>query len=87
MALESIDLMQHSPLEIASKQAANSLQGLEGAVQVLLSNSQETVRFAVGQTLSSQSVLADRVHIILEGQARLVGEREGTPFTIERLGP
>jgi len=44
-------------------------------------------RFAEGQTLSSAEVIGDRVLLLLEGEARLLGERDGRPFTLERLGP
>ncbi|MEB3168350.1 MAG: cyclic nucleotide-binding domain-containing protein, partial [Synechococcaceae cyanobacterium] len=44
-------------------------------------------RFAEGQALSSADVIGDRVLLLLEGEARLLGERDGRPFTLERLGP
>lgn len=44
-------------------------------------------RFRVGEDLSSAGSIADRVLVLLEGDARLLAERDGRPFTIERLGP
>ncbi len=44
-------------------------------------------RFRVGEDLSSAGSIGDRVLVLLEGDARLLAERDGQPFTIERLGP
>ncbi len=46
----------------------------------------ELCRFDVGQVLSSAAAIGDRILVILEGEARLLAEREGIPFTLERLG-
>ena len=43
--------------------------------------------FAEGQRLSSADAIGDRVLLLVEGEARLLGERDGRPFTLERLGP
>jgi subfamily B ATP-binding cassette protein HlyB/CyaB len=44
------------------------------------------LRFSEGQALSSAEAIGDRVLLLLEGEARLLGERDGRPFTLERLG-
>ncbi|MEB3270392.1 MAG: peptidase domain-containing ABC transporter [Synechococcus sp.] len=44
-------------------------------------------RFGEGQVLSLSDAIADRVLLLLEGEARLLGERDQRPFTLERLGP
>jgi ATP-binding cassette subfamily B protein len=44
-------------------------------------------RFHVGEDLSSAGSIADRVLVLHEGEARLLAERDGRPFTLERLGP
>ena len=44
-------------------------------------------RFRVGEDLSSAGSIGDRVLVLHEGEARLLGERDGRPFTLERLGP
>ncbi len=44
-------------------------------------------RFGVGQELSRAGSIGDQVLVLLEGDARLLGERDGHPFTLERLGP
>ncbi len=44
-------------------------------------------RFRVGEDLSSAGSIGDRVLVLHEGDARLLGERDGRPFTLERLGP
>lgn len=43
-------------------------------------------RFGVGQELSNSSSIGDRVLVVLEGGARLLGEWHGRPFTLEKLG-
>ncbi|MEB3171592.1 MAG: ABC transporter transmembrane domain-containing protein, partial [Synechococcaceae cyanobacterium] len=43
-------------------------------------------RFSEGQVLSSAELIGDRVLLLLEGEGRLLGERDGRPFTLERLG-
>jgi ATP-binding cassette, subfamily B, bacterial HlyB/CyaB len=44
-------------------------------------------RFSEGQVLSLGDSIADRILLVLEGEARLLGERDRRPFTLERLGP
>ncbi|MCP9835822.1 MULTISPECIES: peptidase domain-containing ABC transporter [unclassified Cyanobium] len=44
-------------------------------------------RFRVGEDLSNAGSIGDRVLVLHEGEARLLGERDGRPFTLERLGP
>ncbi|MEA5414466.1 Crp/Fnr family transcriptional regulator, partial [Synechococcus sp. BA-132 BA5] len=44
-------------------------------------------RFRVGEDLSSAGSIGDRVLVLQEGEARLLAERDGRPFTLERLGP
>ncbi|MFM7087825.1 MAG: peptidase domain-containing ABC transporter [Cyanobium sp.] len=43
-------------------------------------------RYEEGHALCSNTAIPDRVLLILEGEARLLGERDGRPFTLERLG-
>ncbi len=56
-----------------------ALQRLEAATTVL--------RFGEGQLINPEDVVADRILVLRQGEARLLGERDGHPFTIERLGP
>ncbi|MEA5441905.1 peptidase domain-containing ABC transporter [Cyanobium gracile] len=44
-------------------------------------------RFRVGEDLSSAGSVGNRVLVLHEGEARLLAERDGRPFTLERLGP
>ncbi|MEB3349780.1 MAG: peptidase domain-containing ABC transporter [Cyanobacteriota bacterium] len=44
-------------------------------------------RFEEGQRLSGAEAIGHRVLLVLEGQARLLAEHDGQPFTLERLGP
>jgi ATP-binding cassette subfamily B protein len=59
-----------------------SREGLE-----TLRQSGQICRFSEGQLLSSAELIGDRVLVLLEGEARLLAERDGRPFTLERLGP
>ena len=45
------------------------------------------VRFREGQLINPGDVVTDRILVLQQGQARLLGERDGHPFTLERLGP
>ena len=45
------------------------------------------LRCPVGQPLLSSQNLPDRIFVLLEGEARLLGQHHGRPFTVERLGP
>lgn len=60
---------------------------LSAADQRRLAEAQTLVDYPVGATISRAAVLADRVVVLLEGQARLLAESNGLPFTVERLGP
>ncbi|MCT0212850.1 MULTISPECIES: peptidase domain-containing ABC transporter [unclassified Synechococcus] len=60
---------------------------LPAADQQRLAEAQTLVDYPVGASISRADVLADRVVVLLEGQARLLAETNGLPFTLERLGP
>ena len=62
-------------------------EGLSTAGRERLLAEARPCRFRVGQDLSSAGSIGDRVLVILEGDARLLAERDGHPFTLERLGP
>ncbi|MEB3242784.1 MAG: ABC transporter transmembrane domain-containing protein, partial [Cyanobacteriota bacterium] len=51
-----------------------------------LRESGEPVRFAEGQAMSSDGAIGAQVLVVLEGEARLLGERGGRPFTLRKLG-
>lgn len=61
--------------------------GLSAAGRERLLAESRPCRFRVGEDLSSAGSIGDRVLVLLEGDARLLAERDGRPFTIERLGP
>ncbi len=61
--------------------------GLSAAGRERLLAEARPCRFRVGEDLSSAGSIGDRVLVLLEGDARLLAERDGRPFTIERLGP
>ena len=43
-------------------------------------------RFEEGDPLSTDQAIGERVLVLLEGEARLLGQRGDRPFTLERLG-
>ncbi|MFZ9752542.1 MAG: ABC transporter transmembrane domain-containing protein [Cyanobium sp.] len=59
--------------------SARGRQRLEAATSL--------VRFSEGQLINPDAVVPDRILVVLQGQARLLGERDGQPFTLERLEP
>jgi ATP-binding cassette subfamily B protein len=61
--------------------------GLSAAGRERLLAEARPCRFRVGEDLSQAGSIGDRVLVILEGDARLLAERDGRPFTLERLGP
>ena len=69
-------LLAQEPLQLLSEAGRQALRQ-RGSVQ----------RFGEGQRLSEAGAIGDRVLVLLEGEARLLGERDGRPFTLERLGP
>ncbi|MFN9637266.1 MAG: ABC transporter transmembrane domain-containing protein [Synechococcaceae cyanobacterium] len=69
-------LLAQEPLQLLSEPGRQALRQ-RGSVQ----------RFGEGQRLSEAGAIGDRVLVLLEGEARLLGERDGRPFTLERLGP
>ena len=75
----------HHPLEalFASKPFCH----LGDAGRERLRQAAQLQRFSEGQVLSLGDSIADRILLLLEGEARLLGERDRRPFTLERLGP
>ncbi|MFN9643913.1 MAG: peptidase domain-containing ABC transporter [Cyanobacteriota bacterium] len=58
----------------------------EEALRRLESESQP-LRFPEGQLMSSDGAIGARVLVVSAGEARLLGQREGRPFTLRKLGP
>jgi ATP-binding cassette, subfamily B, bacterial HlyB/CyaB len=52
-----------------------------------LATKTELQRCTTGQPLMFSSTLPERVFLVVEGDARLIGDHHGKPYTIERLGP
>lgn len=61
--------------------------GLSAAGRERLLAEARPCRFSVGEDLSNAGSIGDRVLVLHEGEARLLAERDGRPFTLERLGP
>jgi subfamily B ATP-binding cassette protein HlyB/CyaB len=51
-----------------------------------LMEASQLVQFAEGQAMSSDSAIGAQIHVVMEGQARLLGQRDGRPFTVAKLG-
>jgi len=60
---------------------------LPAAAQRRLEQEVSLQRFDEGQILSNAETVGNRVLVLLEGEARLLGQRDGRPFMLERLGP
>jgi L-fucose isomerase len=60
---------------------------LPAAAQRRLEQEASLQRFDEGQILSNAETVGNRVLVLLEGEARLLGQRDGRPFMLERLGP
>ena len=80
-------MTQALPSPLATLLAQTPFRGLSDRAQQRLQQQMQLRRFEEGRILSSDSVIGSEVLVILEGSARLLGDREGTPFTLERLGP
>ena len=58
----------------------------EEALQTIQANGSK-ISFATGHSLSTNSLIPDRVLVIVSGRARLLGEENGQPVTLGLLGP
>ena len=64
-----------------------AFQGCSEATIERLSDKASVVRFGIGHALSSNGIVSDRVLLILNGQARLLGQHNGQLNTLALLGP
>jgi ATP-binding cassette subfamily B protein len=79
--------MTHTvPPQLESVLASEPLQRLSDRGRAALRQRATIQRFGEGQMLSGAEAISDRVLVLLEGEARLLGERDRRPFTLERLG-
>ncbi|MEB3325196.1 MAG: ABC transporter transmembrane domain-containing protein, partial [Cyanobacteriota bacterium] len=60
---------------------------LSHAATSRLEASSQPLRFAEGQAMSSDEAIGAQILVVLEGEARLLGQRGGRPFTLQKLGP
>ncbi|MEB3259440.1 MAG: peptidase domain-containing ABC transporter [Cyanobacteriota bacterium] len=67
--------LSQTPFTLLSPEATRRLEQ-EGQLQ----------RFAEGQVLSSSGAIGARILVVVEGEARLLGQRENRPFTLRKLG-
>ena len=61
------------------------LDGLSPPGRQRLREAARLLRYGEGQLLSSADAIGDQVLVVLDGTARLLAERDGVPFTLERL--
>ena len=59
---------------------------LSSGARARLEASGQRLRFAEGQQMSSDGAIGAQILVIVEGEARLLGQREGRPFTLRKLG-
>jgi subfamily B ATP-binding cassette protein HlyB/CyaB len=59
---------------------------LSSAAQAQVESSSQRLRFAEGQQMSSDGAIGAQILVIVEGEARLLGQREGRPFTLRKMG-
>jgi ATP-binding cassette subfamily B protein len=52
-----------------------------------LEASSQLTRFEEGQAMSTDGAIGAQILVVLEGEARLLGQRGGRPFTLRKLGP
>jgi ATP-binding cassette subfamily B protein len=71
----------------ASLEALAPFTSLSEAGRRRLQQGLSKLQFNEGQILSRADTVGDRVLVILKGEARLLAERDGRPFMLERLGP
>ncbi len=58
----------------------------EEALQTIQANGSR-ISFATGHSLSTNALIPDRVLVILNGRARLLGKQNGKPVTLAIMGP
>ncbi|MFN6354047.1 MAG: cyclic nucleotide-binding domain-containing protein, partial [Cyanobacteriota bacterium] len=64
-----------APFATLSKNGQNTLEAVA-----------ELRQFAEGQAMSSAGAIGADILLVLEGEARLLGQRDGRPFTLQKLG-
>jgi ATP-binding cassette, subfamily B, bacterial HlyB/CyaB len=79
-------MTQAIPASLASLLEAAPFQLLSPVARARLLEAASLQRFELGQTLSSGDAIGQWVLLVVEGEARLLGEHDGRPFTLERLG-
>ncbi len=75
-----------TPTAIQAVSAFEPFDRLSPQSQSALAEAIEIRRCPLGQQLIFGHVIPDTIFVLLEGEARLLGEQHGQPFTIERLG-
>ncbi|MCX5946724.1 MAG: peptidase domain-containing ABC transporter [Cyanobacteria bacterium] len=80
-------MTQTPPNTVQVLRINDALARLPDATLEALAAKTELQRCATGQPLVFSSTLPERVFLVVEGDARLIGDHHGKPYTIERLGP
>ena len=74
------------PVQIATLGQLAPFNLLSPPEQARLLGAASLQRFEEGDPLSTDQAIGERVLVLLEGEARLLGQRGDRPFTLERLG-
>ncbi|MFM7313756.1 MAG: peptidase domain-containing ABC transporter [Cyanobium sp.] len=80
-------MTQTSPTPVQILDSVEAFQQLSEAGRSRLANAIEMKRCDLGQTLVLGAHVPEQVFVVIEGEARLLGDHHGRPFTVERLGP
>ncbi|MEI6359300.1 MAG: cyclic nucleotide-binding domain-containing protein, partial [Synechococcus sp. ELA619] len=80
-------MTQTSPNILQFLKINDALARIPDATLEALASKTELQRCGTGQSLVFGNTLPERVFLVVEGNARLIGDHHGKPYTIERLGP
>ena len=77
--------MTQTPLAAMFKHLA--FNGLSESGRSKLAADTKYVRFRLGQTVSDPTILPAKIHLIVSGEARLLGNENGRLVTLSKVGP
>jgi ATP-binding cassette subfamily B protein len=80
-------MTQTPPNPVQLLENCEALQRLSDAGRARLASAIAMKRCPLGQQLVMSTGLPEQVYVVVEGEARLLGDHHGRPFTMERLGP
>ena len=74
-----------SSITIDNLLSISPFDGLSERSRQRLREGSRLFSYSEGQLLSNADVIGEQVLVVLDGTARLLAERDGVPFTLERL--